>query len=260
MTETIEIPPLPDNAILMVEVGSTAHGTGIDGGEDHDQLAVVVETPEQVMGLDEQGFKTVMQRTQPEGVRSGPGDTDRTLHSLRRFLRLAASGNPSILMTLWAPVEFATPEGHELQGLGEAFIGRHVVPRYRGYMQSQVKRLLGEGGGGHGVRGSGGRPELIEEFGYDTKYAMHAARLGFQCIELLSTGALQLPITSPDGDWLRDVRYGRVEFDEWFERTVELDAALESLLDDESVPPGPDRKQIEAWSVATHHAIWNKIN
>lgn len=109
------IPPLPDTTILMIEVGSTAHGTGIRGGEDHDQLAVVVETPEQVLGLDRHGFKTVMQRTQPEGERSGPGDIDRTLHSLRRFVRLAASGNPSILIALWAPVEYTTPIGDELR-------------------------------------------------------------------------------------------------------------------------------------------------
>src|SRR5688572_19834939 len=114
-----------------------------------------------------------MQRTQPDGVRSGPGDIDRTLHSLRRFVRLAASGNPSILMALWAPVEYATNEGRELQSLGNAFVGRHVIPRYRGYMQSQAMRLLGLRGGGHGRRGGGGREQLIEAHGYDTKYAMH---------------------------------------------------------------------------------------
>lgn len=27
----MEIPPLPENTILLVEVGSTAHGTGIPG-------------------------------------------------------------------------------------------------------------------------------------------------------------------------------------------------------------------------------------
>lgn len=59
----MEIPQLPDTTILMVEVGSTAHGTGIPGGEDHDQLAVVVETPNQVIGLDPHGFATVMHRT-----------------------------------------------------------------------------------------------------------------------------------------------------------------------------------------------------
>src|ERR1700689_4215028 len=77
--DVLEIPPLPENTILLVEVGSTAHGTGIPGGEDNDELGVVVESPSGVLGLTEPGFRTVMQRTQPEGSRSGPGDTDRTL-------------------------------------------------------------------------------------------------------------------------------------------------------------------------------------
>jgi hypothetical protein len=132
----MDIRPLPAGTILLVEVGSTAHGTGLPGGEDNDELAVVVEDPEMVLGLHEVGLATVMPRTQPEGSRSGPGDTDRTLHSLRRFIRLAASGNPSIMMALWAPEIFATDEGRELQSLGELFVGRHVIPRYRGYMQS----------------------------------------------------------------------------------------------------------------------------
>ena len=94
------------------------------------------------------------------------------------------------------------------------------MPRYRGYMQSQARRLLGVAGGGHGKRGSGGREELINEFGYDTKYAMHCARLGFQCLELLSTGKLELPIQGEPAEWLRSVRYGNVEFDEWWERSA----------------------------------------
>lgn len=253
----MEIPALPELAVLMVEVGSTAHGTGIDGGEDHDQLAVVVESPEELLGLDEKGFRTVMQRTQPEGVRSGPGDIDRTLHSLRRFVRLAASGNPSILMALWAPVEFSTVVGDELRSLGDAFVGRHVVPRYRGYMHSQGRRLLGLSGGGHGRRGSGGRQELIAEHGYDTKYAMHCARLGFQCLELLTTGRLELPIQGEPADWLRSVRYGRVQFSEWWDRCLDLDAQLDAIGRDESIRPAPDSERIEQWSISAHRSVWD---
>ncbi|MDQ1365858.1 MAG: hypothetical protein QOE57_1900, partial [Acidimicrobiaceae bacterium] len=36
----LEIPPLPESTILLVEVGSTAHGTGIPGGEDNDEMGV----------------------------------------------------------------------------------------------------------------------------------------------------------------------------------------------------------------------------
>jgi RNA repair pathway DNA polymerase beta family len=96
----MNIPPLPPGTILLVEVGSTAHGTGLPGGEDQDETAIVVESPTQVLGLDPSGPATIMQRTQAEGVKSGPGDIDRTLHPLRRFLYLAASGNPSVLMSL----------------------------------------------------------------------------------------------------------------------------------------------------------------
>jgi hypothetical protein len=72
-----------------------------------------------------------MQRTQPDGVKSAR-ETVRTLHLLRRFLYLASTRNPSVLMSLWAPVLEATGEGLELRGLGDLFVGRHVIPRYRG--------------------------------------------------------------------------------------------------------------------------------
>ncbi|HPG13924.1 MAG TPA: nucleotidyltransferase domain-containing protein [Microthrixaceae bacterium] len=255
----VRLPPLPETTILLVEVGSTAHGTGIPGGEDYDQLGVVVEPPDQVLGLDDRGFRTVMVRTQPEGVRSGPGDVDRTLHSLRRFVRLAASGNPSILMALWAPVDHATAEGKELQALGEAFMGRHVVPRYRGYMQSQAQRLLGTRGGGHGRRGGGGREELVEARGYDTKYAMHCARLGFQCQELLTTSQLQLPVQGGTAEWLRAVRRGEIDFDEWWTTVLRLDDQLAAIEHDARFRPGPDQKRIERWSIATHRRIWQQI-
>lgn len=252
----LEIPPLPDSTILLVEVGSTAHGTGLPGGEDHDEMGVVIEQPHEVLGIGERGFTTVMQRTQPEGARSGPGDTDRTLHSLRRFIRLAAGGNPSILMSFWAPVIYTTEQGEQLRALGEAFVGRHVVPRYRGYMQSQAMRLLGTRGGGHGRRGGGQREELTAEHGYDTKYAMHCARLGFQCIELLTTRHLNLPIEGEPADWLRAVRRGDVNFDEWWTRCLDLDSKLEVLAADEALPASSDRLRIEQWAVDAHLTAW----
>ena len=244
----LEIPALPDEAILLCEVGSTAHGTGIDGGEDHDEIGVVIESASEVFGLGE-GRRTVMQRTQPEGTQSGPGDIDRTLHSLRRFLKLSASGNPSILMVLWSPIEHATPLGLELRALAPAFLGRHIIPRYRGYMQGQAQRLLGK-------RGSGGRPELIEKYGYDTKYAMHCARLGFQCQELLFTEELVFPIQGEPGEWLRAVRYGDVPFSEWWERVLHLDGLLGEHMSIESIAEGPDVERIVAWSEEAHRRHW----
>jgi hypothetical protein len=244
------------NLLLVVEVGSTAHGTGIPGGEDFDMIGVEIETLEQVFSTNRDALRSAMHRTQPEGSRSGPGDTDLTIHPLRKFLALAASGNPSILMCLWSPVIKITPLGEELRSIAPAFIGRHVIPKYRGYMYSQTSRLLGIGGGKHGKRGGGQRPELIEQHGYDTKYAMHAARLGFQCKELLTTGKLTFPIQDWPGDWLRNVRLGLMPFDEWWTVIQNVDADCEALLDDESYRAGPDTEAIIKWSYQTHLWHW----
>ena len=128
--------------------------------------------------------------------------------------------------------------------------------RYRGYMQSQARRLLRVAGSGHGKRGSGGREELINEFGYGTKYAMHCACLGFQCLELLSTCKLELPIQGEPAEWLRPVRYGKVDFDEWWERGLELDMQLEAIGDDESIKPDAHRVKIDTWCIDAHQRIW----
>jgi hypothetical protein len=245
---------LPDSAILVVEVGSTAHGTGLPGGEDHDETVVFVESQEQVFFRPADG---AMQRTQPEGARSGPGDTDRQIYSLRKFVRLALDGNPSILMVFWAPILQITPLGEELRSLGGRFVGRHVLPRYRGYMAQQVARLQGiKGNGGHGRRGGGKREELVEAHGYDTKFAMHAARLGFQGIELVSSWRLRLPIEGEPAEWLRAVRRGSIPYDQWLARVRELDLQLEVLESDESLPAGPDRDWIDQWTISAHMRAW----
>ena len=52
------------------------------------------------------------------------------------------------------------------------------------------------------------RPELIEAHGFDTKYAMHAARLGHQGLELLATVRLTLPLPEPARSEVMAIRLG----------------------------------------------------
>lgn len=55
------------------------------------------------------------------------------------------------------------------------------------------------------------RPELVERFGYDTKFAMHAVRLGLQGVEYVETGKITLP--SPDAQLLQAIRSGAFAID-----------------------------------------------
>lgn len=235
--------------ILAVEVGSTAHGTGLPGYEDRDEMVIRVESAREVLGL-RPAPRSVMERTAAEGQPSGPDDTDRMIYTLRHFLRLATKGNPSVLLALWAPIIETTRLGDELRSLRPHFVGRHLIGPYRGYMQAQVERLKGIRGGRHGRFRD-------DQAGYDTKYAMHAARLGFQCLELLTTRELRLPI-EVGGDWLRAVRRGEVPLAVWEAKVAELDASLVALAEHDDIPVGPDLDVIEAWSIDAHRRVWDQ--
>ena len=64
-------------------------------------MGICIEPPEYVAGL--RRFEQWVYRTQPEGARSGPGDIDRTVYSLRKWCRLALAGNPTVMLLLHVP-------------------------------------------------------------------------------------------------------------------------------------------------------------
>lgn len=122
-----------DNRILHGLVGSTVHGLELIGHDDRDEMGVFIEPPESAVGL--RPFEHWVERTQPEGVRSGPGELDLTLYSLRKFVRLALAGNPSILLLLFVPddqLQLVTPAGRALRELAPAFISVRVRDAYSG--------------------------------------------------------------------------------------------------------------------------------
>src|SRR5215469_5573979 len=196
-----------DNEILRCVVGSTSHGTAIEGQDVRDEMGVFVEPPECVCGLTP--CDHYIYRDQPEGVRSQPGDLDLTMYSLRRFCRLAAQGNPSVILLLWLPSHISkTPLGAGLVAIREAFISKGSGKRFLGYLLAQKKKLQGERA--QTVR----RPELVAKYGYDTKFAMHALRLGFEGIELMAHRRLTLPVAEPNLTTLRSVRSGKINLAE----------------------------------------------
>jgi hypothetical protein len=65
-----------------------------------------------------------------------------------------------------------------------ASFSRLAAGRYLDYLKGQKAAMTGQSGA------HTNRPELVAVHGNDTKYAMHALRLGLQGIELLSTGRI----------------------------------------------------------------------
>jgi hypothetical protein len=236
--------------LLRVEVGSTAHGTGLPGGEDYDELAVMADPYDAMVGIARFDETITYRPGRAEGERSQPGDYDLVVHSARKFCRLAAQGNPSILMALYGPLRAATPLGAALRERHQMFYSDRARLRFLGYAKAQRERLLGIRGGRHT-----NRPELVDKHGFDCKYAMHMVRLGYQGIEYLRLRRLVLPIAGPVGDHLRAIRRGEVPLDEVLDLAEKNEARLMAL--EGIAPPEPDYDGINAWlrDVAAEHAV-----
>ncbi|MCH7230926.1 nucleotidyltransferase domain-containing protein [Glycomyces sp. L485] len=247
-----------DGEILRTEVGSGLHGIAIAGTDDHDEMGVFIEPPECVIGLTGPMDHYVW-RTQPEGHRSGHGDTDLVMYSLRKFLKLAVAGNPTTLLPLFAPedsVYAVTDLGGELRGLAPGFLSQRAVHRFVGYLDGQVDRLLGRGRQGSAPN----RPELVERYGYDVKYASHALRLGLQGLEIAEHARLTLPMPEADRERVLHVKSGGVaDLDQVLTEIHAVRARIVALLDSGTAPlaPEPDLERVSAWSISAHQRHWS---
>lgn len=220
------------NTILRGLAGSIIHGLSVDNNSDRDELGICVEPFEHFFGLRDR-FEQYTHRTQPTGVRSGPGDLDLTIYSLAKWTRLALDGNPTILTMLflprWAILEI-TPIGEELLTLAPKFLSPALFTSYIGYMVQQRQRLTKR------VK-MPKRPELIEKYGYDTKYASHMIRLGHQGLELARTGKLSLPMEEGVRNHIRDIRQGKLTELEVIKESTLLEYYLQQEKQANKLPP-----------------------
>ncbi len=118
-------------------------------------------------------------------------------------------------------------------------------------MEAQRQRLLGERG-----QKKVHRPELEAKHGYDTKYAMHMLRLGFQGVELMQTGRLVLPMVEGTREFLMDVRYGRIELDAVLTMAGNLERSLKDLINTSPIPAEPNEEAVQDWMIRTYWENW----
>jgi len=204
----------PDELICAFVGGSELHGAKIKGTDDHDIYGVYVEPPDKILGIDSD--EHFVWSTSGTDRRNGPGDVDVCLYGLRKFAGLACKGNPSVLHFLFARnAVLVSPSVDTWQHLLDRrrdFLAKSHWKQFVGYANAQLARMVGD------RSRKVNRPELVLEYGFDTKFAMHVIRILVECEELLSTGWITLP--SPEKELLISIRKGEVT-QEWVMRDAE---------------------------------------
>lgn len=246
------------NQILLTEVGSGLHGVTINGTDDHDEMGVCIPPPRCVIGLEQ--FEQYQDRWHDdgtrilEGQRSYQGDTDHVTYSLNKFARLAAAGNPTVLMPLFAPIqsiEYMNSWGLQLRDNRHLFITKQAGYRFAGYLKAQTERMLGLRGRRHT-----NRPELVEQYGFDTKCAYHAIRLAIQGIELMTTGEIELPMSPWNRAYLREVRQGQYTLDQVVAELYYQAWLLDKATSETHLPEDTDFEVLNDFLIDMHHDWW----
>ncbi len=243
--------------ILQTEVGSGVHGLAIDGQGDRDEMGICLEPPEFVIGLrkfEQYVRRTAAERTGIPDARSEPGDLDLVVYGLRKWMRLALQGNPTVITPLFAPDEaivHITPAGKDLRAELDMIVSRQAGRRFIGYLRGQRDRMLNGT-----VDKRVNRPELVERYGFDVKFAGHMVRLGVQGVELLETGRMTLPMPDPWRTWIRELRQGQHTQQDAIDAAADLEARLEVLTRTADLPEHPDTERANRWLIETYQAKW----
>jgi predicted nucleotidyltransferase len=176
-------------------------------------------------------------------------DPDVVLKSLREFTRLAQDANPNILEQLFIPNPlYVHPLFQRFLDARHLFVSQRIRRTYVGYALGQLKKMQNGRSRDLGAK----RKLLVEQFGYDTKNAMHCIRLLKQGKIALMTGEIPVMLPESEREYLKAVKRGEIF------KTIEevANTAMQMVNDvdnlDSKLPNNPQSEAIEKLLVSAH--------
>lgn len=223
--------PLETESLIHLFVGgSQLHGAKVSGYDDLDIYGCYIEPPERILGV--LPLEHYVWSSGSATEKNTADDVDVTTYSLHRWGELIQKGNPAILHYLFAANALSSSDTWErfIGSHREQLISKRAAMQYLGFASSQRMRLTGERGMGR----HGQRPDLIERYGFDVKFAMHYVRLLGECRELLREHKVTLP--RPEKELLIEIRTGKYTQAQVFELGDDLVREREELLETSDLP------------------------
>lgn len=212
--------------------GSKLYGLNTHESDD-DFMGIFIPSPEEKLGLSCR-----------EQIVESP---DSTIYELGKYVRLAVGGNPTILQLLYTPEDKWTQWDDRWlkvqQSMRRLCVSQKCRSAFLGYLQQQKQKMLSD---------RQQRPELVEKYGYDTKFGMHAIRLGQTGVRLLEYGEIEFPMATRDD--LMNIRAGLYSKEYIIERIEFLESELKAVQS--VLPVEPDIAAISKWLASTYKEFW----
>jgi predicted nucleotidyltransferase len=241
---------LPDNVHYETLMGSVAYGVSGDTS-DMDVYGFAIPPRDELfphLRGDILGFGTPRQRfTQyqehhlhdPAALAGHGRSHDLTIYNIVDYFQLVMKNNPNLIDSLFTAdtcVLHITRIGQMVRQERRSFLHRGCWHTFKGYAYRQLTRMAGT------RRRTGKRKQLVEQHGYDVKFAYHLVRLLNEVEQILTEGDLDL---MRNREQLKSIRRG-----EWTEEQVRdyftrKEAELEGLYQNSKLPTGPDEARVK---------------
>lgn len=165
---------------------------------------------------------------------------DVQIFGIVKFFQLLMENNPNVVDSIFTPQECVlhiTQVGNMVRENRKMFLHKGSFHKFRGYSFSQLHKAESKDP-------QGKRKEIREQFGWDTKFLYHVARLADEAEQILTFGDIDLRRSK---EYLKAIRRGEVTPDDlkkWFSGK---ERQLEQLYHRESspVPYSPDEEAIK---------------
>jgi predicted nucleotidyltransferase len=162
---------------------------------------------------------------------------DLTIYGIVKYFSLAMENNPNVIDSLFTPancVLHGTQVGNLVRENRRIFLHKGAWPKFKGYAYSQLHKIAGKSPRGR-------RAGLVEEYGYDVKFAYHVVRLLGEVEMILVEQDIDL---QRNNEQLKAIRRG-----EWTEERLrrwcaEKETQLERAYAESILPATPDEPRI----------------
>lgn len=241
---------LPANIHYETLMGSVAYGVSADTS-DMDIYSWAIPPKDEVfphLRGEVIGFGTQKHRfaqyqehhLQDPSAMSGKGrEYDLCCYNIVDYFQLVMKNNPNMIDSLFTPpscVLHITRIGQMVRDRRKIFLHKGCWHTFKGYAYQQVNKM------GNKDRSKSKRKKMIEEHGFDLKFAYHVVRLLNEVEQIMTEGDLDL---MRNNEQLKSIRRG-----EWTEQQIrdyftEKEKSLEELYQKSELPWGPDEAQIK---------------
>lgn len=174
---------------------------------------------------------------------------DFQIFNIVKYFELCRQNNPNMIDSLFTPINcviHCTEVGQIVRDNRKCFLSKEAWAKFRGYSHAQLHKMESK-------NPEGGRKEIVDRHGFDTKYAYHLLRLLDEVEQILLTGDIDLQRAREPMKAIRRGEWTLQQVKDW---AMEKEKALETAYVNCKLPeraPEEKLKQLLLQCLESHY-------